>query len=208
MSKVISWDERYHKGETPWDTGQPSAELRRVVAAVPVAPCRAVEFGCGTGTNAVWLAQEGFEVTAFDLSPLALEQARQRAVAACVAVRFLAADVQQPPEELTGPFKFFFDRGCYHAVRREDVKPYLETLGRLTPPGALGLVLTGNAREPHDPGPPVVREEQLRAELGSVCDILELREFRFDPPTPDDFRFLGWSCLLRRRGEPPPRPKG
>ena len=36
----------------------------------------------------------------------------------------------------------------------------------------LGLMLAGNAREPHDPGPPVVTEEQIRTELGPVFDIL------------------------------------
>ena len=42
-------------------------------------PCRALELGCGTGTNSVWLAQQGFEVTGIDLAPLAVEQAEQRA---------------------------------------------------------------------------------------------------------------------------------
>src|SRR5262249_19215449 len=116
-------------------------------------------------------------------------------------VRFLVADVLNVPLELTGPFDFFFDRGCYHVVRREDVAAYLETLRRLTGAGALGLVLAGNAREPHDPGPPVVTEEQLRAELGTPFDIVRLREFRFDQVEVDGTRFLGWSCLLRRCGE-------
>src|SRR5205807_2617248 len=121
-----------------------------------------------------------FTVTGLDLSPLAVERARQRAEAAGVGVQFLVGDVLRPPEELAGPFDFFFDRGCYHAVRREDAAGYVATLGRLTRPGALGLVLTGNAREPHTPGPPVVTEEEIRAELGSLCDVVRLREFRFD----------------------------
>ena len=75
----------------------------------------------------------------------------------------------------------------------------MATLGRLTRPGALGLVLAGNAREPHDPGPPVVSEEQISAELGSLFDIVRLREFRFDQVEAVGTRFLGWSCLARRR---------
>lgn len=192
-----SWDERYQRGDTPWDSGRPSEELRRVLAEAKIAPCRAIEFGCGTGTNAVWLAQQGFDVTATDISPLALAQAQRRAADAGARVRFLQADVLDPPAELTGPFDFFFDRGCYHVVRRDNVEAYLATLRRLTQPGSLGLVLTGNAREPHDPGPPVVSEADLRAELGSVFTIVQLREFRFDADT-GDLRFLAWSALLRR----------
>ena len=200
MSDLTRWDERYAKGDTPWETGQPSSELQRVVGEIPIRPCRALELGCGTGANAVWLAQQGFDVTALDLSTRAVERALRRADEAGVPVRFLVADVLNPPPELVGPFDFFFDRGCYHVVRRDNLAAYRETLRRLTGPGALGLVLAGNAREPHEPGPPVVSEEQIRSELGSLFDIVHLREFRFDQVEAVGVRFLGWSCLLRLGG--------
>jgi methyl halide transferase len=198
MSDPTRWEERYAKGDTPWETGLPSSELQRVLAEVPICPCRALELGCGTGASAVWLAQHGFDVTALDLSPLAIERARRRAGETGVGVRFLVADVLNPQPGLAGPFDLVFDRGCYHVVRREDVAAYLQTLRRLTRPGALGLVLAGNAREPHEPGPPVVSEEQVRNEFGSLFEIVQLREFRFDQVEADGMRFLGWSCLLRR----------
>ena len=62
-----------------------------------------------------------------------------------------------------------------------------------------GLILAGNAREPHDPGPPVVTEEQLRVELGLAFEILDLHEFRFDEAPNITERFLGWSCLVEKR---------
>jgi SAM-dependent methyltransferase len=198
MADLARWNDRYEKGDTPWETGQPSSELRRMLGEVPIGPCRVVEPGCGSGVNAVWLAQQGFDVTAFDLSPLAIERARQRADEAGVRVDFRVVDALNPPPDLVGPFDFFFDRGCYHVVRRENVAAYVETLRKLTPPGTQGLILAGNAREPHDPGPPVVSEEQMRAELGSLFEIVQLREFRFDQGLSDIPRFLGWSCLVRR----------
>ncbi len=197
MAETRTWDDRYRSGETPWDTGHPSTELVRVVSDEKIPPGRAVELGCGTGTNALWLAAQGFDVTAVDISPLAL--ARARAKAAGARVRFLEADVLRPPPELAGPFDFFFDRGCYHVVRRTDVAAYLQTVERITAPGAHGLVLAGNAREPHDPGPPVVREDEIRAEWGRSFDVIWLREFRFDQVEAVGVRFLGWSCFLRKR---------
>lgn len=192
------WDQRYRQGETPWDSGRPSSELLRVAAEQVIAPCRAIELGCGTGTNSVWLAQQGFEVTGVDISPLAIASAKEKAETAGVSVRFLIGDILKLPD-LAPPFGFFFDRGCYHAVRRTDAAGYVNTLQRITVPDAVGLILTGNAREPHDPGPPVVNEEEIRRELGQAFDIVRLREFRFDSSPKMNENFLGWSSLLRKK---------
>jgi SAM-dependent methyltransferase len=197
MSQLEHWDQRYREGDSPWDTGNTSSELQRVLAEERIAPCRAVELGCGTGTNTVWLAQEGFDMTGVDLAPLAIQRAEARAKAAGVKVRFLAADVLNPPD-LGGPFAFFFDRGCYHVVRRIDPSAYARTLAQVTAPGAVGLVLAGNAKEPHTPGPPVVSEEEIRRELGGDFEIVRLREFRFDSAPGVSEHFLAWSCLLRK----------
>jgi 2-polyprenyl-3-methyl-5-hydroxy-6-metoxy-1,4-benzoquinol methylase len=197
MSDAEHWERRYREGDSPWDSGRPSTELQRVLAEEKIDPCRCIELGCGTGTNAVWLAQQGFDVTGVDISPLAIDRARERAAAAGVAVCWRVADVLDPPN-LGEPYGFFFDRGCYHVVRRDDVHSFLRTLDRITEPGTLGLVLTGNAREPRDPGPPVVDEETLRQELGQLFQIVWLREFRFDSAPGSGESFLAWSCLLRR----------
>jgi methyl halide transferase len=198
MTEHIDWNDRYRDGNLPWDTGRPSSQLQRVLSRNTIPPCRALDIGCGTGTNCVWLAQQGFQVTGIDVAPLAVEQAQWRARAAGVNVQFLVADVLQMPD-LDGLFAFFFDRGCYHAVRREAPDQYAPAVARQLAFGGRGLILAGNAREPHDPGPPVVSEEQIRDELGVAFQILDLHEFRFDeaPGVPE--RFLGWSCLVQKR---------
>ena len=195
----IDWDVHYKSGQPPWENGMPSEELRRVIGEQKLLPGRVIELGCGTGINAVWLAQQGFDVTAIDFNALAIEKAGRRAEKANASVRFVLADVLDLPKEF-GTFPFFFDRGCYHAVRRNDVAAYLRTLQQITAPGSIGLVLTGNARDPHEPGkgPPVVSAEEIHAELGSAFEILQLREFFFDQVEAFDVRFLAWSCLLRR----------
>ena len=198
MKEHPDWNDSYRDGNLPWDTGRTSSELQRVFSRNTIQPCRTLELGCGTGTNSVWLAQQGFEVTGIDVAPLAVEQANKRAQAAGVQVHFVVADVLQLPD-LDGPFAFFFDRGCYHAVRRSAPQQYAPAVARQLASGGRGLILAGNAREPHDPGPPVVTEEQIRDELGVAFQILDLHEFRFDeaPGVPE--RFLGWSCLVEKR---------
>jgi SAM-dependent methyltransferase len=193
----IDWSEHYESGNPPWETGQPSRELARVLAEEKIGPCRVLELGCGSGINAVWLAQQGFDVTGVDITPLAIERARQRAIAAGVTVRFEVADVLDLPADY-GAIPLFFDRGCYHAVRHIDARGYVRSLLRVTAPGSLGLILTGNAREPHEPGPPVVSEEEFHAELEPAFEIVRLREFRFDATETHPGSHLAWSCLVRR----------
>src|SRR5687767_9051897 len=110
------WDAHYKSGTPPWESGRPSSELRRVLAEEKIQPCRVIELGGGSGINAVWLAQQGFNVTAIDFNRLAIEKAKERAASAGVAVRFVLGDVLNLTEEYE-PFPFFFDRGCYHVVR-------------------------------------------------------------------------------------------
>jgi methyl halide transferase len=199
MSQQEHWDLRYRQpDQAPWDTGRPSAELQRQLAKRKPSPGPAIELGCGSGTNAVWLAQQGFDVTAIDISPTALERAQAKAVEAGVQARFLQTDVTALPD-LGPPFSFFFDRGCYHVLRRENVDGYLRSLSKITAAVAIGLVLTGNAKEAHSPGPPVVSEAEIRAELGRDFDIVSLEEFRFDQDPITNTRFLGWSCWLKKK---------
>jgi 2-polyprenyl-3-methyl-5-hydroxy-6-metoxy-1,4-benzoquinol methylase len=200
-SDAAKWEQRYGEGDTPWDSGHPSSELMRVLAQERIQPCRAIELGCGTGTNSIWLAQQGFEVTGVDVSSLAIASAKKKAADSKISVRFVQGDVLNLPD-LGQPFPFFFDRGCYHVVRRIDATGFVATLSRITTPDAIGLVLTGNAREPHDPGPPVVSEEEIRRELGQCFDIIHLQEFRFDSSPQLNEKFLGWSCLLRKKRMP------
>jgi SAM-dependent methyltransferase len=199
MSLVAHWDRQYREGQPVWDSDRPTSELVRVVQGEDVAPCHALELGCGTGTNAVWLAGRGFTVTAIDLSPEAIGRARQRSHNAGVEVRFLQGDLRRLSESV-GPFDFFVDCGCFGAVQRADVRGYLDALARLTRTGALGLVLTGNDAEPPDGvGPPGMSAEQLRADFEGLFDVVRLRPFRFDADQGNGKEYLGWSCLLRRR---------
>jgi hypothetical protein len=84
-------------------------------------------------------------------------------------------------------------------VQRADAAGYVGALVRLTAPGSLCLVLTGNAHEPEDAeGPPVLTERQLAEDFVGPFAVVCLREFRFEPEVGDGKRYLGWSCLLRR----------
>lgn len=82
----------YRYFRAPWGMG-PRDELVRLVENRSIQPGRAIDLGCGTGANAIFLAQHGFEVTGVDFSEAAIEKARQRAEAAGVQVNFVVDDL-------------------------------------------------------------------------------------------------------------------
>lgn len=190
------WNARYDSGDTPWDSGLPSREMRRILDEQNIAPGRALELGCGTGTNAIELARRGFTVTAIDCSPLALKLAREKASETGVDIKWIEADVQNFGEGIE-PFEFVFDRGCYHCCRRVDLDGYLNTLANVTQVGSRALILAGNADEQTEHGPPRVTEAEVRDELGRLFRIVEIKAFRFMDPGEVDGP-LGWSILLER----------
>jgi methyl halide transferase len=198
MSRLTphDWNEHYISRQIPWDSGVPSKELNRVLDTEKITPCRAAELGCGTGTNSIYLATRGFDITGFDCSPAALEEAQTKAAQAGATVNFVEADLCRFNLQVE-PFDFIFDRGCYHSVRTLDIAGFLRTLRVISRPGTRYLALTGNANE-EGPGPPRVHEHEIRIDLQGLFEIQFIREFRFDVPDPPD-GFLAWSCLMTRR---------
>jgi SAM-dependent methyltransferase len=78
------WDDRYRESDRIW-SGNPNVVLVREVEGLK--PGRALDLGCGEGADAVWLARWGWQVTATDISRVALERAAVHAAEAGVADR-------------------------------------------------------------------------------------------------------------------------
>jgi methyl halide transferase len=195
-SKAPDWETAYRETTPSWETGNPSGELVRLVEEGILKPSRILELGCGTGANAVYLARRGFEVTALDSSPTAIERARTRAEQTGALLRIVLADVFEFAETC-GSFDLVFDAGFYHFIRRVNLSRFLDLLWRVTRPGSLYLTLSGAADELSEDGPPRVTEEEIRSELGRLFECVALRRFRFESPHCKE-GYPAWSCLMRR----------
>ncbi|GAA2096806.1 NAD(P)/FAD-dependent oxidoreductase [Kitasatospora saccharophila] len=84
VDAVEFWERRYGESEQIW-SGRPNASL--TVQAADLKPGRALDLGCGEGGDAIWLAKQGWQVTAADISQVALERAAARAAVENVADR-------------------------------------------------------------------------------------------------------------------------
>ena len=73
---AAAWDERYAATELVWSAG-PNQFVEQALTDLP--PGRALDLACGEGRNARWLAEQGWQVTAMDFSPVAIEKGRRLA---------------------------------------------------------------------------------------------------------------------------------
>jgi SAM-dependent methyltransferase len=90
-AQADEWDTRYSEREGARWSGRPNGRLR--VEAAGLTPGRALDVGCGEGADAIWLARNGWTVTAIDISDVAVGRARAAAELAGTAVEWICADV-------------------------------------------------------------------------------------------------------------------
>ncbi len=197
-SDIIDWDRLYREGRPSWETGQASNELLKLLEEGVIPVGRVLELGCGTGANAVCLCKNGFEVTAVDSSPTALERARRLGRLENAPVHFILDDVFEFAKQAE-PFDLIFDAGFYHFARRHDLDQLLDLLWRITRPGSYYVTFAGNAHDDSEGGPPGVTEEDIHGELGRILDMVQLRTFRYESPNREE-GYLGWSCVMKRPG--------
>jgi SAM-dependent methyltransferase len=198
---TIDWNDRYATQDTPWDTGEPDSHLVELVESGEFAPGRLLEIGCGTGTNALWLAARGFDVTAVDLSPLAIAKAEEKRAAAGVDVRFAARDFLGEGVD-GGPFDLAFDRGVLHVFDAAvDRARFAERVAAALRVGGRWLCLAGSTEGPErDHGPPRRSARDLAAAVEPSLEILWLRTSRFAVDLPSPAR--AWVLLAGRREVP------
>lgn len=105
----------YRFGFKPWDSGVSPPELVAFVEKNPAG--KALDLGCGTGTNSIYLVQHGWDVTGIDFTPRAIAMAKDKARTAGVSPRLLVGDVTRLTELGIGDgYRLLLDLGCFHSI--------------------------------------------------------------------------------------------
>lgn len=150
----------WYFGRPPWDTGVSPPELLEFISKRK--PGRAIDIGCGTGTNVVTLARAGWQVTGVDFAPRAIKLARQKVDQAGLQAELFVRDATNL-EGIDAPFDLAFDLGCFHVIPQDRKNKYLEQLDQILAPNGFWLLYG------------FLRSDMFRAAPGlTEADILQI----------------------------------
>lgn len=143
----------------PWDSGISPPELLQFLTQTP--PGRALDLGCGSGTNVITLAQHGWQATGIDFVPAAIRSARRKARISAAAVNFIMADVTDP-SNFSGLYDLVLDMGCYHSLSQSQREDYRRNLLQILAPGGTYLLYAFTGQK-QGPARSIITEQDLNA---------------------------------------------
>lgn len=148
MTEKLWWEDAYKSGKPeniPWETNKPSKYLVDLVERNMI-PGKTVLDACsGLGTQALYLARNGFEVHGVEISETAVSKAKLFADKEGLKIHFLKGTVQKLPFE-NSFFDFIYDRGCLHHQKDDELKKYLSEASRVLKAGGRMFIIAFTSR--------------------------------------------------------------
>jgi 2-polyprenyl-3-methyl-5-hydroxy-6-metoxy-1,4-benzoquinol methylase len=135
-----------------WDTGISPPELMDYI--LHHTPGRALDLGCGTGTNTITLAKNGWQVTGVDFSRRAIHLAERKTKQNNVRVEYHLGDVTQL-KSISGKFDLILDIGCFHSLPSNKRPQYINNIDKLLAQDGTFLIYMFIKENTDTPGPGV-----------------------------------------------------
>lgn len=115
----------------PWNQPEPPIALVELIDSGKVSSCRAIDLGCGTGNYAIYLASRRFDVTGVDISPNAIEIAKENAINKGFKCNFFVADLLGNLNQIKKTFDFAYDWELLHHIFPRQRKSYVKNVANL-----------------------------------------------------------------------------
>jgi cyclopropane fatty-acyl-phospholipid synthase-like methyltransferase len=172
------WEDVYRRGGEgpyPWDLGRPRDFLVQLLERGMIEGDRALDTCCGLGTNGLYLAEKGFNVTGIDISEKAVKIANRKAEKTRKSenIDFKVHSFMDMDFE-PGSFDFVLDIGCFHHVAKEDRQKFIENVRRVLRPGGRYLLMCFSDRM--GPAWNHFSEQQVRGLFSGHFNIMILEE--------------------------------
>jgi tellurite methyltransferase len=167
--EIRGWDERYRSGERAAEDLYAAPAPLLVEAARKLAPGKALDLACGTGRNALWLAEQGWSVIAVDGSPIAIEMLRRRASERGLIMNMRVADLEKHEYPIE-PSSWNLIAICYY-LQRDLFEPAKEGVV----PGGILISIVHITEPGEEPTAHRLRPGELESYF-QAWEILHLRE--------------------------------
>ena len=130
-----NYEKWYASEEYYWGT-EPADFCERLISLRPPKPgTRVLDIGCGEGKDAVYMAQRGYEVSAFDLAQNGIAKTRRLAAQRGVEVNAWVDDINDFHAE--GAFDILYSTGTIQYLFEENKRAFFEKLARITKPNGI-----------------------------------------------------------------------
>ena len=167
------WESRYRERDRIW-SGRVNARLADVARQLP--PGRALDLGCGEGADAIWLAENGWEVVGVDISETAVGRARAEAAARGLADRVSFAQTNLPEDFPQGQFDLVSAQFLHSMVHLDRDRIFARAARAVAPGGT--LLIVDHAAAP--PWADLAAHDHEFPTAGEVVDAIDLGGGQFD----------------------------
>src|ERR1700752_5159500 len=140
VNSARKWEADYARKTDGWDLGGPTPVFRRLVSSRRFNPGRMIVLGAGRGHDARLFASHGFQVTAVDFAPHAVQE-MQRLASAEAPAEILQHDIFTLPETLNSTFDYVLEYTCFCAIDPERRAEYADLVTRLLKPNGMYIDL-------------------------------------------------------------------
>lgn len=200
---VTDWEKLYLEGEVetmPWFHPVLDSDLDRALEDYKIfTGATVLDLGTGPGTQAIALAELGFNVTATDISEAAIKKADQRIgerrrLEGRLDVEFIRDDILDT--RLDKRFDVVIDRGCFHVLPPEKWRDYVRNVEHLLNPLGYLFLKCFSHLEPMEGGPYRFTPEEIKGVFGPVFKVLDIKETLFYGTLQEKPRAL--FCVMRK----------
>lgn len=184
--------------EKEWTAGTANPELVNLVYNQVIKPgSKVLEVGCGLGTESVFLAVRGMNVTSMDLSPDAIATGKKLADIYGVNINWIADDLLES-DYFENEFDVITDQGCFHHMHVEEYEKYAKKICKYLKPGGLFVLRAFSDKMPKGEQPRRVSSDDMLSafskdfKLEHMERILSFSSEKYDKP-------ISWYTLWIKR---------
>ncbi|MFB2937075.1 class I SAM-dependent methyltransferase [Aerosakkonemataceae cyanobacterium BLCC-F154] len=177
LRTLPNWEKFYQEKQVEkmgWFSPELDSDLQKALIRLNWHAGTVLDLGTGPGTQAIALAKLGFQVTATDISPTAIEKAKKSKKAQQLNIIWKQDDILN--HQLKTEFDWIFDRGCFHVFHPYQRETYVQAIATLLKPNGCLFLKCFSAKRTINDGPYQFQPEEIAEIFRNKFRLISLEE--------------------------------